>query len=223
MKERPILFKGEMVRAILDGRKTQTRRIISPAPIQNGFGPPDPVHDIPCHCDSYPPSAWLWPDERGGMLNGDAGHPWCGVDRLWVKETHVFENPDYVAQYKAEKWRGEPDPDKARVHYRATESAPETFARWRPSIFMPRWASRITLEIVDVEAERLNAISEADAKAEGAPEPTGRRGAYPAPWATAKAGPTDYRESYRSLWNKINGRGAWEKNPWVWVITFRRL
>ncbi len=223
MKERPILFSAPMVRAILAGTKTQTRRVMKPQPIQNGFGPPDPVYDIPCYCDYYPPSAMLWPDEHGGILNGDAGHPWLGVDRLWVKETFCYDNHTYVEQYKAEPWRGLPDAGTADTYYRASEANPDIFPKWKPSIFMPRWASRITLEIVDVRAERLNAISEEDAEAEGAhrkiwitsPISAGAMG------ATGERGTR--REGYREIWEDINGAGSWALNPWVWAITFRRL
>ena len=93
----------------------------------------------------------------------------------------------------------------------------------RPSLFMPRLAARVVLEIVKVRAERLNDISEEDAKAEGAPEPTGHIGFYPAPWATGKPGPINYRESFRKLWESINGVGSWDLNDFVWVIEFRRL
>ncbi len=217
MKERPILFSAPMVRALLAGTKTQTRRLIKPQPISNGFGPPDPVHDIPCHCDYYPPSAMLWPDEQGGMLNGDAGHPWHGVDRLWVKETHVIDNPEYVASYKAQPWLGMPDPGTAEVFYMATEKNPDIFPRKRPSIFMPRWASRISLEITDVTAERLQKISEADAKAEGVDAWQSEN------YRVANNIFDGYRLAYAELWNEINGPGSWAKNPWVWVVSFRRV
>ncbi len=132
--------------------------------------------------------------------------PFGGVgDLLWVRET-FYPSPN--------------DSPTFCGYYRATD--PDRKVKWHPSIHMPRAASRLTLEITGVRVERLNDISEADAIAEGAPTPTGRRGAYPAPWATAKAGPTDYRESYRALWKLIHGPGSWALNPWVWVISFRR-
>lgn len=203
MKECPILFSAPMVRALLAGTKTQTRRIIKPQPIQNGFGPPDGVYDIPCHCDYYPPSAMLWPDRNGGMLNGDAGHPWLGIDRLWVKETFCVadDGVDNPFAFRADNW---------------TE-CPAADGKWKPSIFMPRAASRITLEIEDVRAERLQAISEADAKAEGvkAWQSEGYRVAH-----NIFDG---HKLAYAELWNEINGAGSWALNPWVWVIAFKRI
>lgn len=207
---------------------------MKPQPIQNGFGPPDPVHDIPCYCDYYPPSAMLWPDEKGGILNGDAGHPWLGVERLWVKECHRFpskENPRVRVDYRADmsSW-GIADSHNVSTNEvianaklfggRANEYSKQ---HWRPSIFMPRWASRITLKIEDVEAERLNKINEADAIAEGIevtelsfkPWYRDYRFKDKVEWFS------DPRDSYHSLWESINGLGSWTLNPWVWKITFR--
>lgn len=180
-----------MVGAILAGHKSQTRRVIKPQPVQNGFGKPgaDTDWEIPCYEGSYPPSAWLWPDEHGGMLNGDAGSPWHGVDRLWVKET--FSMPG------------------GSMHYRADEIDHSEVFRWTPSIFMPRWASRITLEITDVCAERLLSITEADAIAEGVRT------------LPAKQWKPTWRETYLQLWDDINGKGNSALNQFVWRISFR--
>lgn len=219
MTERPILFSAPMVRAILEGRKTQTRRILKPQPIYNGFGKPgeDTGWEIPCHCGSYPPSALLWPDENGGMLNGDAGHPWVGVERLWVKETfawHCNDKGEGIVTYRSGGARfmlcednGEGDP----VAIGAATEPNSRFvpAKWKPSIQLPRWASRITLEIADVHAERLNDISEADAIAEGVSLSGSSRHGYEA------------RFAYQLLWEDINGFGSWANNPWVWVIKFK--
>ena len=229
MKERPILFSAPMVRALLAGTKTQTRRLVKPQPISNAFGPPDPVHDIPCHCDSYPPSAMLWPDENGGMLNADAGHPWFDVDRLWVKET--FCAPGAFGVNGRKLFAANPEDDAKRPR----DELGKPF-HWKPSIFMPRVASRITLEITAVRSERLHAITEADAIAEGIEQRESCawnnyhfHSAHPKRGVTVTdeqhriRGYVDPRNSYRSLWQSINGAGSWDANPWVWVIEFKRI
>ena len=184
MKERPILFSGQMVRAILDGRKTMTRRVVDRDwwdVCEKGTG-----GYIECN-DS-------------GILKCKYGQP---EDRLWVRETFV---PHLCCGMHAEE-----------IHYRADgESCPidgTTIKRWKPSIFMPRWASRITLEITSVRVERLKDISEADAEAEGVC-PNGNQ-FYPK---------DQYKWAFRDLWDSINSaRGyGWDVNPWVWVIEFRR-
>lgn len=225
MNEKPILFSGPMVNAILDGRKLQTRRVIKPQPIPNGFGKPgeDTGWEIPCHEGSYPPSAMLWPDERGGMLNGDAGHPWSGVDRLWVKETFS------------------PDTDHNRIFYRADacdegKEVPYLISgaggfgggvgharidKWKPSIFMPRRASRILLEITDVRAEPLQEITENDAISEGI-DRFGETSWLGAPGTPPESDP---RQAYRHLWDSINAKRGlgWNANPFVWAISFKRV
>jgi hypothetical protein len=192
-KERPILFSGEMVRAILAGNKTQTRRIMKP----------QPAH----YCDSE--LCWSW---GGYSWNSEIHRPenridWRGEDglpffegmRLWVKETFrpCFDDGSGTA-YRADRMEG----------------TPERGGKWKPSIFMPRNRSRITLEIVSVRVERLNDISEQDAKAEGC-EPSEK--------VEMKDGSPCYSLPYRILWEHINGVGSWEKNPWVWVISFKPL
>ena len=190
MKYRPILFSAPMVLAILEGRKTKTRRIMKPQPseewqpfnyctIQKFIG--DGVLAEPK--DSAP---WGYCNEYG-----DEGYP-CPFgtvgDRLWVRETFFCAT-------------GEPGP--TLCHYRADNDCDEFKGLWRPSIFMPRWASRITLEIVSVKVERLQDISEADELAEGAtPE---------MPFGT--------------VWRKINTKPdiRWEDNPWVWAIEFKKV
>lgn len=176
MKERPILFSAPMVRAILDGRKTQTRRIMKPQPEPCGDGVLRP----------------LITECRYGYMG----------DRLWVRET--FSD------------KGLPP---GEVYYRATAENDGLTAdevanvRWKPSIHMPRWVSRITLEITHVRIERLMEISVEDAESEGWPGPDALntiRNAYPIAW-------------YADLWESINGPGSWEANPWVWVVTFNPL
>lgn len=192
VKERPILFSGPMVRAILDGRKTQTRRIVKPQPEAVSF-------------------AWRWSNKTtrvqwGEKLSGNALARYCpyGVagDRLWVREAwKVASNYD---DFKPSEIP-ESVINDGIVRYLA-DGDTDLDGRYRHARFMPRWASRITLEITKVRVERLQEISEEDSSAEGIAYPTD----------TAKA-------AYRQVWDSINGKGAWDKNPWVWVISFRRL
>lgn len=199
MKEHPILFSGEMVRALLAGKKTQTRRVVKACKDRN------------TGCD-------LAPHEIAGEINhGDYENSKYGKpgDRLWVRET--FGIPDAPLERK----------EKALVAYKATDFPAIDFGRWRPSIFMPRWASRITLEITGVRVERLQDISEADALAEGVKvgDPSvhqlktdpGKHQKYMR--GTAKTAVV----AYKSLWESINGPGSWAANPWVWVIEFKRV
>lgn len=176
---KPILFSGPMVRAILEGRKTQTRRIVKPQP-DNAIRP------VP---DEDPEPYW---NVGGFRLRSDASNPIRPKARpgeeMWVRET----------------WNGT---QGEGVAYRATEPHMDG-EPWRPSIFMPRWASRLTLAVKAVRVERLQGISEQDAKAEGVIP--GERSPSLLPCQRA----------YRELWNEINGPGSWDANPWVWVYEF---
>jgi hypothetical protein len=181
MKERPILFSAPMVRAILEGRKTQTRRIAKE------------LNEMP-NLDGI---LKRFPNPKGCRY-GKPG------DRLWVRETWAHERD------------GTGCPDDNGVLYRATDPGwddEETGLRWRPSIFMPRRASRITLEITDVRVQRLQEISEEDAQAEGAvgalDQSVGNN------WCASQA--------FAALWESINGPDSWDANPWVWAVTFRNL
>ena len=200
MKERPILFSAPMVRAILDGRKTQTRRIVKPQPVQHPSPPCNPDYDIEWRGFIL----WLSKGEAAKCMPEYCPYGQPG-DRLWVRET-----------FYGIRDGGDGNPC---VAYRV--DCPPCFApkdaKWKPSIFMPRWASRITLEITAVRVERLQAITEADAKAEGvkAWQSEGYRVAHNIFDGTKLA--------YAELWNEINGPGSWAANPWVWVIQFRRV
>lgn len=190
-KERPILFSGEMVRAILEGRKTQTRRIVKPA-LRNDT-------EMRFFQDEQP--TYLCPYGKAG-------------DLLWVRETWAEicynecgcdggECLDHGFVYKADT------PNDKYPGEWPNEFLPEEVpCRWRPSIHMPRSASRILLEITDVRVERLQDISEEDAKAEGVE------------WMHSLLEPT---ESFSELWQSINGSESWANNPFVWAITFKRI
>lgn len=227
--ERPIIFSSEMVRAILDGKKTQTRRTHG-------------LEDV----NKYPD---LWTFVKIGILDYKTKRSAKGKfsayftseliepktisicpqvcpfgqpgDKLWVRETFCLVDD---TEYGYEKW--------IEIDYRATpryaescvthpagwENAPNDLEalKWRPSIHMPRWASRILLEIVSVRVERLQDISEEDAKAEGAS--LGRV------FGEGKLGIKSHREGFIDLWNSINGKKyPWESNAWVWVIEFKRI
>ena len=197
MKERPILFGAPMVRAILSGTKTQTRRAVKPQPTH--FNPVG----VPRRARPDAPSS--------DVIRCPYGQP---GDRLWVRETFCddWHMDRGVVEYRAD---GELDSDMF-----------DAGCTWRPSIHMPRWASRITLEVTDVRVERLQEISEADAIAEGVhPDdaclPDDDTSAF------SRIGPVCNASfpvaRYAALWESINGIGAWEKNPLVWVIEFRRV
>jgi hypothetical protein len=171
MKEHPIIFSSEMVRAILEGRKTMTRRIIKPQPCEGDW------------LRKFHLEKWI-----SECPFGQTG------DHLWVRETHdvVF------AGYKDGRGR--------QIIYRATN--PDWPYGWTPSIHMPRWASRITLEITNIRVERVQEITTEDSIKEGVT-------IYPYEDAA-------WRWKFRRLWDSINGKGAWERNDFVWVIEFKR-
>lgn len=205
MKERPILFSAPMVRALLDGSKTQTRRVMrhqvcAPGIVQMAG---------PGYCEIV--------NEYGAHIPGwtcTYGQPGDGlyVRETWAHDARSLE--ECRAAHEDAMGGGTYGP-----YYRATESAPETL-QWRPSIHMPRWASRILLEIVSVRVERLNDCSGDDAKAEGVTLPK----TMSALDMDAQGRPNSaYQHCYKLLWESINGAGSWDANPWVWVIEFRRL
>lgn len=216
MKERPILFSGAMVRAILEGRKTQTRRVVKQL---SGFGN---VTDF--QPTKTPGFDWmfrnvrkLWNDLTHNRVLSACPYGQAG-DRLWVRETFCVGYEYEPGKFAALPFDGCEKTRKA--FYRATDDdAPNEPTRpWKPSIHMPRWASRITLEIVSVRVERLQNISHADARAEGAPMPTTEMG-------LTHGEQGDWRGSYRLLWDSINHKRGfgWDVNPWVWVIEFKRV
>ena len=210
MKERPILFSADMVNAILAGNKTQTRRIIKPQP--NGTWARD--ENTGCH------KMYQLNENINGILwwniGGINGLPKCKYgqigDHLWVRETFhpVFsQEPTYNNGMPIE------------IDYAATYKAGDRLVtpKWKPSIHMPRHASRILLEITDIRIERLNDISENDAIAEGIEvDEIGHavRKDDDIAWGSAKS-------AYAELWERINGECSWSQNPFVWVISFKRI
>lgn len=206
MRERPILFSGPMVRAILAGRKTVTRRVLQPQP---------PEDDAPLA------TGWFHPEASDGGpgphtfgVYGSDWHVRCPYgapnDRLWVREA-------WAARDVRSEWAlsvglvEEPfcGVGGDEIIYRADDDGTRARPpRWFSPLYMPRWASRLTLEIVSVRVERLQEIAEADARAEGCGDP---------PFGTR-------RETFAILWDAINGKRApWESNPWVWRVEFRRV
>jgi hypothetical protein len=220
MTERPIIFSAPMVRAILDGRKTQTRRVAKPQP-------PDPADiwaragiDYGWFTDDVTPGVFrvagpVWAVRETGyptQIRCPYGQP---GDRLWVRETFCeLSVPD-------------PDTGEVEVAYRADDgwihNEPDSKemlpgGRWRPSIHMPRWASRIDLEVTGVRVERVQDISGADVFAEGVDNgksnpKMGKR------WENMQ------RMAFQDLWDSINKKRGfgWDTNPWVWVVEFRRV
>ncbi|EMH0132408.1 TPA: hypothetical protein ACKRXS_002218 [Proteus mirabilis] len=201
MKERGIIFNAEMVRAILDGRKTQTRRVMNNQPCTLSG------ETISVQQDDF---NFRW---AGDLHNDTSGWFPCPLgkigDRLWVRETwrkFDFSDECGCSEYPCGC------PENGAIMYRATQDDGES--KWRPSIHMPRRYSRILLEITNVRVERLNDISNDDAKSEGCWY--GRGGGVPDKALT----PSD---QFPTLWEEIYGDGSWSSNPWVWVIEFRKV
>lgn len=211
MTDRPILFSAPMVRALLDGRKTQTRRILKPQP-KHGYEP--------------------WQDECTGEWfiggHGEAGD-WIleGVrfakgDRLWVRESwYAAHGEDATAPRDMDSsWKICPAVDWNYVDWGIK-------GKLRPGIFMPRWASRLTLTVTDVRVQHLQNCSEADCIAEGTPAPLFYMHLLGAPLDGVMVADPNHphvkmtpRTWYRELWDTINGAGAWDNNPWIVGVTF---
>ncbi|VGG02344.1 morphogenetic protein [Klebsiella pneumoniae] len=220
MKERGMIFNGEMTRAILDGRKTQTRRIMKVQPSED-FTPMNMALETDYKARWYTPGVvdkdgYLQPASKKvfGVSNENEGYscPFGAVgDRIWVRETWARYNIDQNSH---------------DIAYRATTPAdwPEE-GRWRPSIHMPRWASRILLEITNVRVERLNAISEEDAEVEGIDMEAlyDSQDCYDCIADHNMTGRPTVTGAFKYLWESIYGEEGWKSNPWVWVIEFKRI
>jgi len=217
VKERPILFSGPMVQAILDGRKTMTRRVITRVSGYKELIVANSISSPQTALNEYPNYRRLFASLCPYGVPGD---------RLWVREAHnwmtLAEN-EYDAGCPAH--RRHPDGYPVHVLYRATPDwQPPS---WRPSIFMPRWASRIALEVTAVRVEQVQDISEEDARAEGVVPTEGQINVCQ---AFAECRPdlpyvSPHQQAFCELWDSINAKRGygWSVNPWVWVVTFRRL
>lgn len=194
MSDRPILFSAPMVRAILEGRKTQTRRIINPQPTRSLISE---------HADK-----WIL-----DWVKVDDGSTWkCPYgkkgDRLWVRET----------------WQNVPDCDGGYYIYGADYNAEDfQKVKWKPSIHMPKKVCRLWLEITNVRVERLQDISEKDAIAEGIELKKQNNSTFYKVYDKGDMWQDDPIWSFRSLWESINGTGSWDANPWAWVVEFTKV
>ncbi|WP_202820967.1 hypothetical protein [Klebsiella pneumoniae] len=225
--ERGMIFNAEMVRALLSGRKTQTRRIMKPQPEpcpRGGHWWPSNVFKTMLHVeDEMQNGKGGW----GGLV-GDACPFGAVGDRIWVRETwgvvsHAFSDDglmiDWVPDRPATAIHEMPFGNGYYSGY-AIYAADGDFtwgdddgyedgrSCWKPSIHMPRVASRILLEMTDVRVERLRSMSQDDARAEG---------------VIAASGPMEAGLAFRELWDSIYGEESWKANPWVWVIKFKRI
>lgn len=222
MKERPILFNGAMVQAILNGSKTQTRRVVKcyydiravatheqwsrGLAANNCFGRQITEEEITQKADQLKGRLHPLITNSGEMIGLLCPYGKVG-DSLWVRETHMVNDVRGNALPESER-------ENVEILYKATDmdylnNCEDTEGlRWAPSIHMPRWASRIQLEITNVGVEHLQSITYSDAVAEG---------------VIYEKGYTDPRHAYKWLWESINGEGSWAANPWVWVIEFEVL
>lgn len=231
MRERPILFNADMVRAVLEGSKTQTRRMLSPRQLEM--------------IDTAASIGECYPLESGHQHVNSQGYyrEWCPFgevgDRLWVRETwsvvtHSFDDNglmvDYVPDRPAKAVHEKPFGNgyySGHVIYAADggftwgddDGCVDGRSCWKPSIHMPRWASRITLEITGVRVERLKDISRVDAIAEGGPQ------SHPSIDAVSQGyGFPDFSRSwFGQTWWSNYGEESWQANPWVWVIEFQHV
>lgn len=206
MRERPILFSGAMVRALLAGTKTQTRRVAKPV-------------KHPDLGNIYDAGALVLENEPQHVIDRACPYGRPG-DRLWVRETFMDLRGTGVEHY---------DSDRRRQRYAfAANCPPGSYSdearkdyglKWKPSIHMPRSACRLVLEVTRVRVERLQANNHMDAIAEG----VGLNPSAAEVTMATPAGDSLPRVMFRALWEQINGVGAWEANPWVWVVEFRRI
>lgn len=218
MKERPILFSAPMVSAILEGRKTQTRRVINPQPegktLQsnldgkwlnkkfNGLLLPK-IEDLPIHCPYGKIGDRLWVRETWSTVNlyGEIALAYKADGEVTrVVENESFQDEDGLINYD------DPRLEKYSFAAWADDLLEGKEGNWKPSIHMPRWVSRILLEITNVHVEQLQDISESDCLKEGVGSPILRDCKKP---------------KFMQLWESINGTGSWNKNPWVWVVEFK--
>ncbi|HHT1002346.1 TPA: hypothetical protein ACTYAX_004235 [Enterobacter hormaechei] len=219
MTERGMIFNSEMVRAILDGRKTQTRRIIKDCTVGR-----DPISKFIQVGKKF---IGCYPEDVPELIRECCPYGVPG-DRIWVRET--FQGPlfDFEQMEAYQEDSSKFKKPEFCVYKADGKPAPEFFEAddnlhcgWRPSIHMPRWASRITLEITGVRVEQLKSISEEEARSEGVAR---LREGF---WKHYQPGWTQHqlsaRGSFATLWDSIYGFGDWDRNPWVWVVEFKRI
>ena len=215
MTDRPIIFSAPMVKALLAGEKTQTRRSANPQPVHDGNG-------------WWRWASGAWSDRLPGPILVP-GHSMARAarysvgDRLYVRENHYLtdEGDFEIAVYAAD----EEAVAKHKAEIEALAEAHKLDAAWkarhlklRPSIHMPRWASRLTLTVTEVRVQRLRDITEEDAKAEGATQVGIETGQITAQSTPIEIG--SYTAGFAELWDSINGAGAWDANPWVVAVSF---
>ncbi|MDE9483556.1 hypothetical protein [Xenorhabdus bovienii] len=223
MKETPIIFNADMVRAILDGKKTQTRRIFKQA-----VGSSLSVdYEYP-----WATLSWLYGDGPGHEVYERTLKMQCPYgkigDQLWVREafSDLARMRERFASAIGRSVETITTSFEGDIAYRASLGSRADYLKWTPSIHMPRWASRITLEVTDIRVERLQDIKEEDALAEGIK--TGRFG-NKSNWRDGFYAPGDNqpcfstKEAFKYLWQSIYSEENWNNNPWVWVIEFRRI
>ena len=202
IKERPILFSAPMVRALLDGRKTQTRRLVKPQPA-----------NLTAEMERVLPEAWAC-----GFVGVKCPYGALG-DRLYVRET--WKPHSTFAGMKPR------DIPRTHVFYKADEAYAPSNTPWVPAIHQPRWASRLTLEVTEVRVERLRDISTADILAEGAPvDPDHQDGTQDGSNPVMCLGENAWTTQsplawWHRLWASINGEESWTANPWVWAVSFK--
>lgn len=199
VQEKPILFSGEMVRAILEGRKTQTRRPVKQAVVTDGL-----MHGI------------VYGTPAIDLTRCPFGVP---GDRLWVRETHKlwdYSFEEILVEYRAIgtecvfRVAGSDKPTNLHTWPRSADAMPATRKHWRPSIHMPRWACRLTLKVTDVRVERIQDMSSVDAIQEGVYAVSPRETYLPI-------------QRFIPRWDAIYAKKApWDTNPWVWVVSFER-
>ena len=243
MKERPILFSAPMVKALLADTRTQTRRLAKFKAIEPGFNLRFSGVSTGHYCTGVPSSGHVLYSRRAGgvweqrtkPLHCPFGEP---GDRLWVRETWApCEAPIFLGHTQffadgavgrristngGEEWWARSGHtlgvSESHLHGKWVSKP----SKWRPSIHMPRKVSRIDLEVTGVRVERLQAISEADAKAEGAAHRIAPGGDLAGAFEHDDT-PIGYRAHFEDLWESINGPGSWAENPWVWVVEFKRV
>ena len=217
MSDKPIIFSAPMVRALLDGRKSQTRRRLKE---QNSIADAVKIG-----------GRYQWKSWKTGCILGDVALPYAPGNRLWVREAHAFVPVSAYRNSLFVEQRTDPgDPDRAAIYREGFDRSTGSI-RWRPSIHMPRWASRLTLLVTDVRVQRVQEISEADAQAEGAwlgrcsckamreKETTPIGASFRQTWCHK------HGDSFPELWNDVQSKSrgtaySWVANPWVVALTF---